>query len=105
MKKGVTNLFREKKVPDTFFCWWLLGERGTELPLQGTVDVQEVRLGPATRGKAVCGMCQCSRASASKASASARKRRSSSSCGLCLSIQFTARSNHVRASSRCPRRQ
>src|SRR5262245_53038782 len=26
-------------------CWWLLGERGTELRLQGTVEIQEVRLG------------------------------------------------------------
>jgi multidrug resistance efflux pump len=32
-------------------CWWLLGERGTELRLQGTVEVQEVRLGPKIGGR------------------------------------------------------
>jgi multidrug resistance efflux pump len=32
-------------------CWWLLGERGTELRLHGTVEVQEVRLGPKVGGR------------------------------------------------------
>jgi multidrug resistance efflux pump len=31
--------------------WWLLGERGTELHLQGTVEVQEVRLGSKIGGR------------------------------------------------------
>jgi multidrug resistance efflux pump len=32
-------------------CWWLLGERGTGLRLQGTVEVQEVRLGSKIGGR------------------------------------------------------
>jgi multidrug resistance efflux pump len=32
-------------------CWWLLGERGTGLRLQGTVEVQEVRLGSKLGGR------------------------------------------------------
>jgi multidrug resistance efflux pump len=32
-------------------CWWLLGERGTELRLQGTVEIQEVRLGSKIGGR------------------------------------------------------
>jgi multidrug resistance efflux pump len=32
-------------------CWWLLGKRDTELRLQGTVEVQEVRLGPKIGGR------------------------------------------------------
>src|SRR5262245_41491004 len=32
-------------------CWWRLGERGTELRLQGTVEVQEVRLGSKIGGR------------------------------------------------------
>jgi multidrug resistance efflux pump len=32
-------------------CWRLLGDRGTELRLQGTVEVQEVRLGPKIGGR------------------------------------------------------
>src|SRR5262245_55766397 len=32
-------------------CWWLLRERGTELRLQGTVEVQEVRLGSKIGGR------------------------------------------------------
>jgi HlyD family secretion protein len=31
--------------------WWLLGERDTQLRLQGTVEVQEVRLGPKIGGR------------------------------------------------------
>jgi multidrug resistance efflux pump len=32
-------------------CWWLLGERGSELRLQGTVEVQEVRLASKIGGR------------------------------------------------------
>src|SRR5262252_3381569 len=32
-------------------CWWLFRERGSELRLQGTVEVQEVRLGSKTGGR------------------------------------------------------
>jgi multidrug resistance efflux pump len=32
-------------------CWWLLGARDTELHLQGTVEVQEVRLGSKIGGR------------------------------------------------------
>jgi ABC-2 type transport system permease protein len=32
-------------------CWWLLGERSTELRFQGTVEVQEVRLGSKLGGR------------------------------------------------------
>jgi multidrug resistance efflux pump len=32
-------------------CWWLLAERDTGLRLQGTIEVQEVRLGPKIAGR------------------------------------------------------
>jgi multidrug resistance efflux pump len=32
-------------------CWWLLGQRDTELRLQGTVEIQEVRLGSKIGGR------------------------------------------------------
>lgn len=32
-------------------CWWLLGERGTKQRFQGTVEVQEVRLGSKIGGR------------------------------------------------------
>src|SRR5262249_13120730 len=60
---------------------------------------------PSAPRKAARGLGQRLPASARMASASACKRRKSGSCALCLSIHFTARSNHIRALSRSPRRQ